>query len=310
MSISSKYTFLLPAYKAKFLDAAIQSILNQTYPYFQLVISDDCSPENLWSVVEKYTNDGRVTYRRNQVNMGQKDLVSHWDLLVDLCDSPYFILASDDDVYKPDFLTQIDACIKRFPNVALFRGRTSMIDAEGNILNGDFEYPEKQEQVEYCKSFLTDGAIICIGNCVFNTQRFKELGGFVDFPLAWKSDSATQFRMAEDGIVHTTNGSIYLYRASGVNISTVKRSKAIDRSKMEAVIKVSQWVDSICVEDDAANLKSIFKYRLQGECRSYYWQSSVRELIQSYRFFSLHKCFPSTVSKLSYIGHWLIEKIH
>lgn len=42
-----KYTFLLPAYKSKYLSDAIKSILRQTYEDFQIIVSDDKSPENI-----------------------------------------------------------------------------------------------------------------------------------------------------------------------------------------------------------------------------------------------------------------------
>ena len=59
-----KYTFLMPAYKAAFFREAIQSILNQTYKDFQLIISDDCSPEALKAIVDDF-DDERIVYRRN-----------------------------------------------------------------------------------------------------------------------------------------------------------------------------------------------------------------------------------------------------
>lgn len=309
MSTIPKYTFLLPAYKARFLDDAIQGILNQTYQDFQLIVSDDCSPENLWTIVEKYVSDGRVAYRRNQSNMGQTDLVSHWDLLVDMCDSPYFILASDDDVYRPDFLMQIDNCIKKFPNVAIFRGQTSMIDSSGTIFRDDLTYPERQEQIEYGKSFLNEKAIICISNCVFRTSRFKELGGFVNFPLAWKSDTASQFKMAVDGIVHTTDGAIFLYRASGENISTLTRNERIDRGKLNAVLNACYWIDTLQVGESDEYLKQVFKTRLQGESRSYYWICSLKEFVTLFRAFCSIECFPSFKSKLSFVSHWCANKL-
>ena len=37
-----KYTFLLPAYKAKYLDKALDSIKRQTFVDFQVIVSDDC----------------------------------------------------------------------------------------------------------------------------------------------------------------------------------------------------------------------------------------------------------------------------
>lgn len=40
-------SFILPAYKAKFLEQAIESILAQSYPAFELVIIDDALSESI-----------------------------------------------------------------------------------------------------------------------------------------------------------------------------------------------------------------------------------------------------------------------
>ncbi len=72
----ARYTFLLPAYKALFLDETLKSIISQTYTDFNVLISDDCSPENFEVICKPYLEDARFTYRRNERNMGSISLVS------------------------------------------------------------------------------------------------------------------------------------------------------------------------------------------------------------------------------------------
>ena len=60
-----KYSFVLPAYKARFFREAIESILNQTYSEFELIIVNDASPEDLDSIVNSYS-DERIRYYRNK----------------------------------------------------------------------------------------------------------------------------------------------------------------------------------------------------------------------------------------------------
>ena len=57
---NTKYTFLVPSYKASFFEEALESIKNQTYPDFKVIVSDDCSPENLKPIYDKVCgNDTR-----------------------------------------------------------------------------------------------------------------------------------------------------------------------------------------------------------------------------------------------------------
>lgn len=57
-----KYTFLLPAYKGRFFDEMLRSIQGQTYTDFKVIISDDCSPEDLRSICEPY-REGPCVYK-------------------------------------------------------------------------------------------------------------------------------------------------------------------------------------------------------------------------------------------------------
>ena len=114
-----KYTFLIPAYKSRYLDMMLSSIKNQTFGDYKVLISDDCSPEDIFAVCEPYLEDPRFSYRKNENNMGQEDLVSHWNLLLNLCDTDYMILAGDDDVYEPAFLKEIDRLSNKYTNADL-----------------------------------------------------------------------------------------------------------------------------------------------------------------------------------------------
>ena len=79
-----KYSFVLPAYKAHYLKEAIESILNQTYTDFELVVVDDASPQNLSAIVGQF-NDPRLKFYTNKENIGGKVLDidlgnDFWDL--------------------------------------------------------------------------------------------------------------------------------------------------------------------------------------------------------------------------------------
>ena len=94
----TKYSFVLPAYKACYFKEALESILNQTYSDFELIIVNDASPEDLDSIVSEF-DDSRITYYTNETNIGGKDLVEQWNKSLTYAKGEYVILASDDDVY-------------------------------------------------------------------------------------------------------------------------------------------------------------------------------------------------------------------
>lgn len=222
--MKNKYTFLLPAYKIEYFQKALESILNQTYKDFKLIIQDDCSPFDIKSIVDKYSYDKRVYYYRNEVNIGGKNLVKCWNNLLEKADSEYIILASDDDVYDIHFLEEIDKLTNKYPQVDLLRARVKPILSDGEQWDIDGVYEEYGDSLYYLYQRHLNTFVRCIACYVFKLDKLKRIGGFFYFPLAWHSDDATALLMSKNGIVNTKL-LLFSFRHSNINIS----SRNIDR---------------------------------------------------------------------------------
>lgn len=235
-----KYAFLLPSYKSQFFEEALIGIINQTYKDYICIVSDDCSPENLKSIFDKICgNDPRFIYRRNKKNMGSNSLVAHWNLLVDMCDAEYFMMAGDDDIYHPTFLEEIDKLANKYPNVGCIRARSQYINSEGNITKQDLLYPEYQNLLSYLYIRYSSIHIGGILNYAFKREVVKKEGQFIDFPAAWFSDDAVVMACSKNGIC-TTSEILTSMRLSGVNLSCQKNVE-ISRKKLEAVLQFFPW---------------------------------------------------------------------
>ena len=62
----------MPTYNdEKYIAEAIESILNQTYKNFELIIIDDCSKDDNWKIISEYAKkDKRIKAYRNEKNRG------------------------------------------------------------------------------------------------------------------------------------------------------------------------------------------------------------------------------------------------
>lgn len=243
-----KYTFLLPAYKGKYLAEMLRSIAAQTYADFKVIISDDCSPEDLMSICKPFLADPRFTYRRNEKNMGASSLVSHWNLLLSLCDTEFCVMASDDDVYEPTFLEEMDKLVVKYPQCDLFHARCYVIDGRGEILKKDAVYEEYVPQIEYLGFWGEKDHVECIANYIYRTTRLREVGGFVDLPLAWTSDTATDNLMSENGCA-SSDAILFKFRMSGYNISSVASdSRERMMLKMKSCLTFGKMVSKLINE--------------------------------------------------------------
>lgn len=310
-----KYTFLLPAFKGRFLDEMLHSIQRQTYTDFKVVISDDCSPEDLRSICEPYLSDPRFTYRRNAENMGSKNLVAHWNLLVDMCETDYLVLASDDDVYELQFLAEMDALVHKYPDVDMFRARVKMIDGNGEILRKDILLEEYHTQIEFLYYFFHLGIQKCVAHYVFRTSALKAKGGFYNLPLAWGSDDATAVMLSENGVCHTPS-LCFSFRNSGINISTTGGQKVL-LEKTREIYTFIRFLDSYFpkLRKNLHTKREQIMYNAIEESvysgfyvKNLFWGAEFapfKEMMIYYRFLSEKGQFKGMLDKIHYLWTWL-----
>ena len=94
---------IVPLYNAeKYVEQAIDSVLNQTFKDFNLIVIDDCSTDGSYDLVQsKYGNDARVRLMRNQKNQGAA-LTRNTGIRA--ATGKYIALLDADDAYLPNAL--------------------------------------------------------------------------------------------------------------------------------------------------------------------------------------------------------------
>lgn len=231
-----EYSFVLPAWKGKYLQDALTSILVQTYKDFELIVVDDHSPEDIKGIVEGF-NDNRLKYYRNKENIGGHDLVAQWNHCLEYAKGEYVILATDDDLYEPNFLETMADLIAKYPNVNLLRARVLQVDANNKVRDIDACYKEYLTKDEFVYHIL-HGMRGGIPQYVFKTSALRKKGGFVSLPLAWGADDATAIMMSERGVA-TAQDHLVRFRWSSVNISSDRKSMP---TKIKARLMFCQWL--------------------------------------------------------------------
>lgn len=89
-----KISVCIPTYNSgEFLSEAIQSVLDQSFQNFELIISDNASEDNTTEIVNAF-NDSRIQYYRNKKNIGMYENFNH---CLDLAEGEYikFLCATD-----------------------------------------------------------------------------------------------------------------------------------------------------------------------------------------------------------------------
>ena len=305
-----KVSFVLPAFKRKYLYESIESILAQSYQDFELIVVDDASPENLKEVVDQFS-DIRLSYHRNEHNLGGKSLVDAWTHAIGFAQGEFCVMASDDDIYHRDYLKEMVRLSEKYPNVDVFHCRMALINVAGDIFN----YGDCRAEFESCLDLLYFRGVKrywqAFPEFMFRIKALQDIGGFVTFPVAYFSDDATFFSLAlKNGIVFS-NSILFYFRFSGINIST-RRDNVLE--KVDAVIKFMKWypsfLEKILTEnkEEEAYKKFISHALYETSCKVLFYEVSrgtLRDICQVLKTLDM----PNKVIKNSIIKHYLKRKI-
>lgn len=124
---------IIPNYcHSKFLDERIMSVLNQTYQNFELIILDDCSPDNGASkaVIKKYRNNPKVSHIvYNEVNSGST--FKQWNKGFDLAKGELIWIAESDDSCEDTLLEALVYNFKVDKDVVLSYCSSQIINENG-----------------------------------------------------------------------------------------------------------------------------------------------------------------------------------
>jgi glycosyltransferase involved in cell wall biosynthesis len=137
MSFEPQISVGMPVYNGeKYLSQAIESILAQSFPEFELIISDNASTDRTMEICRAYeSNDSRIEYIRHDVNMGGP---KNWNFVFTVAKGKYFKWASANDICDSEFLAKCKIVLDNNEDVALCYPRTRLIDEQGSITE-DYE---------------------------------------------------------------------------------------------------------------------------------------------------------------------------
>jgi hypothetical protein len=128
MTSEAKVTIAIPTYnRSDLLKVSLESVLNQDYPDFQVLILDNASTDNTQAVVNSF-DDSRITYVRHANNIG---VLSNWNRAIELNISSYLTILSDDDILLPGFIREFTQVFEQHPNIGLVAAPVKFIDDQG-----------------------------------------------------------------------------------------------------------------------------------------------------------------------------------
>jgi glycosyltransferase involved in cell wall biosynthesis len=135
-------SIIVPNYNhALFLKQRIDSILDQTFQNFELIILDDCSTDGSLEIIDHYRNHQKVSHVIvNDKNTGSP--FKQWRKGLSLAKGEYSWIAESDDWAEPEFLEILIDKICKEKNIGICFCSSFWVDAEGRQGNDLSIYKE------------------------------------------------------------------------------------------------------------------------------------------------------------------------
>ena len=210
---SPTISVLIPVWHAvRFLPAALDSVLAQTFPDFEVIAVDDGTSDGSAEVLAAFAaRDTRVRVVRQQ-NQG---IVASLNRALELARAPFVARMDHDDVSRPDRFAKQIAYLRQHPEVAAVSGAMDVIDQDGAYLRTE-EFPTLPAAVE---SELLYRNCVCHPAVMARTEALRKVGGYRK-DAQFAEDYDLWLRISEVGRMANLPDVLLSYRLHPVRMST------------------------------------------------------------------------------------------
>lgn len=221
MSRLPRATVLMPMYNAgEFVAEAIESILNQTYSDFKLLVIDDGSSDNSVQVVQSF-QDERIQLCRNDENMGLVDTLNRGLRMID---TEYILRMDADDISLPTRFEEQIQFMDNNPLIGVSSFQTQLIGNENKIATQPLNDQEMKAQV-FFRTVFNHGGVIYRSKVLLENELFYRsiYPHFEDHDMWYRLMKYTSFGNIDKVL--------YLYRRGTHNVTVRNKSTKTQRLK-------------------------------------------------------------------------------
>ncbi len=204
-----KFSIIVATYnRAHLLPRAINSVLDQSYQNFEIIVVDDGSTDNTKEVIKSFKQDKRIIYYQYEENRG---LSAVWNKALDLASGDYVVFLDDDDELLLDAL---EAAANKFAELSPKGVKTIWFDSmdfeSGEITGRGVDKDSYISYEDHLCGKVSGDFWIAIDRSLFSESRFDRRAWGGAASLLWLKIfyQAKVFHVAKVlGIVHREHGS-------------------------------------------------------------------------------------------------------
>lgn len=169
---------IIPSYNhGRFIRQCIQSVLDQTFQDFEIIITDDGSSDRSIEIIEEFV-DPRIKLFKHLVNKGAS--VASNNCIINST-GKYIAMLSSDDIWYPEKLEIQVNYLEAHPEISIVFGKVDWIDVSGNLLVAGFPYKDifnvkNRTRFEWLRHFFKVGNCLCHPCSLIRRDHYLEVG--------------------------------------------------------------------------------------------------------------------------------------
>ena len=190
---------IIPGFNhAHYLRQRIDSVLNQSYHDFELIILDDCSTDESREIIDEYVQlYPGISIHYNKNNSG--NTFRQWDFGVKKARGEYIWIAESDDYAKHDFLERASSVLSANGNLGFVYSNSKIIDENKNSEYLVSDLRKSMHETKWSYDYQNNGLdeirnILCLNNTInnvsgvlFRKSKYIE-AGYADHSMKYCGD--------------------------------------------------------------------------------------------------------------------------
>lgn len=213
-----KVSVIIPNYNhAPYLKERIESVLNQTYHDFEVIILDDCSTDDSRDIIEQYRNQPKVSkIVYNETNSGST--FKQWQKGIELAQGEWIWIAESDDWCEPTLLNELISGLD-INDVISFCGTARITGNDLFIMSQPF-FKRRLSGIDFIKDKMIFGnSITNASMAIFNKKAVNSINkDFVNYKFC--GDWLFWCEIAFHGNIVYTGKVLNYFRKHDSDIST------------------------------------------------------------------------------------------
>lgn len=227
MKNNPKISVIMPNYNAeKYIQQAIESILNQTFSDFEFIIIDDCSTDKSWEIIQEYAKkDERIVALRNEKNLQICKTLNKW---LESAKWEYIARMDSDDIAFDDWLKSVYEKISSDEKIGVCWANFCIIDGKWEK-KWEKKFPETNQE---CKDAIWLRNPFAHNTVIFRKKCYEAFWGYDD-DFVYAEDLELWIRFGQKYDFYNIQRPLVKYRVFGWN-SILQKQKIMIKNTLKA----------------------------------------------------------------------------